>query len=254
MSEPIDSLKTQASFGREVVQSLSEGDFARPSPGCPGWTVKDVVAHLTTGAQLIDRTVRRTGGGKDWAQDRAAIFGEMSALPVDQLKRRYGEVDENVVALLEGTDPAHPCHHPAYGDIPASRFVAMRTSEVAIHSWDIAAANDPNARLGAPALNVVYGTLAANLPSWVSAENITRRYRFNVDGDQRTLTIYGGKAAWTDGGEADASLTMDTGDAVLLLSGRMSSQQLIDAGRIKVDGDAAAARELSSLFRAYAGR
>ncbi|MFI5267607.1 MAG: maleylpyruvate isomerase N-terminal domain-containing protein, partial [Chloroflexota bacterium] len=66
MPEPIELLEAQAAATRNLVQSIADVDFARGSVGCPGWTVKDVVAHLTTGAQMFEGIARGTLDGANW--------------------------------------------------------------------------------------------------------------------------------------------------------------------------------------------
>jgi uncharacterized protein (TIGR03083 family) len=60
MPEPIQLLEAQSAATRQIVQSLSDTDLAKDSPGCPGWTLKDVVAHLATGAQMFEAIARES--------------------------------------------------------------------------------------------------------------------------------------------------------------------------------------------------
>jgi uncharacterized protein (TIGR03083 family) len=49
----------------ELVSGLPDDRSARPVPACPGWTVRDLLAHLVGTA--ADVAVRRTvGAGPDW--------------------------------------------------------------------------------------------------------------------------------------------------------------------------------------------
>lgn len=260
MPELIDLLDAQAATTRAIVESASDADFARPTSGCPGWTVKDVVAHLTTGAQMFEGIARGTLSGANWMEERQRRLAENAALPPDELRRRFTEADTSLVATfksLSPTDLQAKRQHPAFGEVPVSQFLGMRISETAVHGWDIQSAANPDVGLDAPAMDAVGAALTAAFPAWFLADKIfglRTTYRFVVDGAERTLAIDQGKAAWTSGGSPDTTLTLDGGDFVLLISGRVSSQTLVDSGRAKTSGDKNAARQLSTLFRAYGGR
>jgi alkyl sulfatase BDS1-like metallo-beta-lactamase superfamily hydrolase len=104
---------------------------------------------------------------------------------------------------------------------------------------------------------VVTAQIVSVFPAWFLADSIaglSRTYRFVVGSAEHTLAIAGDKAAWTSGAAADATLTLDSGDFLLLLTGRLSSQKLINSGRAQASGDLEAAKQLSALFKAYGGR
>jgi uncharacterized protein (TIGR03083 family) len=260
MPEPLELLETQAAATQGVLQSITDADFARDSSGCPGWTVKEVVAHLTTGAQMFEGIARGTLDGANWPEERKRRLAENAALNPDELRRRYTEADASLVNTfksLSADELQAKRQHPALGEVPVIQFLGMRISETAIHSWDIQSAIDPTATLQAPASSAVAAQIVNVFPSWFVADSIgglSRTYRFVVDDTERTLAIAGGKAAWTSGGSADATLTLDTGDFLLLMTGRLSSETLITSGRAQASGDVQAAKQLSTLFKAYAGR
>src|SRR5581483_4799380 len=105
---------------------------------------------------------------------------------------------------------------------------------------------------------VVLGFMLNIWPSWFVPESIAglqRACRFVITGaanEDRTLVIDGGQASWGSA-TPDATFTLDAGDMLLLVSGRVSSEALI-AGRAQISGDAEAAKGLSQLFKAYGGR
>jgi uncharacterized protein (TIGR03083 family) len=47
MPEVSDHYRTARLRVTELVRSLDDEDLSRPVPACPGWTVHDVVAHVT---------------------------------------------------------------------------------------------------------------------------------------------------------------------------------------------------------------
>lgn len=261
MPEPIELLEAQAAATRQTIQSLAAADFAKGSLGCPGWRVQDVVAHITTGAQMFEGIARGTLSGANWMEERGRRLAENAALSPDDLKRRYAEADASLVSTFKSLSPEElqaRRQHPAFGEVPVAQFLGMRISETAVHSWDIQSAVDPSAKLQAPATNAVASQIVNIFPAWFLPEAVagmSRGYRFVVAEATHTLAIAGGKAAWTDDdGAADATLTLDLGDFVLLMTGRLSSEKLIDSGRAQASGDIQAAKQLSTLFKAFGGR
>lgn len=83
MWQALDSERARTA---DLLESLSEAEWATPSL-CVGWTVRDVAAHLTLGAQAslpwVTVEVVRAGGSFNRMVDRTAR--RHAARPVDQL-------------------------------------------------------------------------------------------------------------------------------------------------------------------------
>jgi len=264
MSDPIQLLETQAAATRGTVESVADAHFTKALPGCPGWKVQDAVAHLTTGAQMLKGYALDTISGADWMEERAKRLAQNLALTPADLKRRYAETDTELVETFKSLSPQQlqaKRHHAVFVEVPVELFLGLRIAETAIHGWDIHSAFDAGARLQAPATAAVAARMTTIFPTWFLADKIAsldRSYRFIVGqpvNDDRTLSIADGKAFWgSDTTSPDATLTLDGGDFLLLISGRLSSEQLISSGRAQASGDLATANELSTLFKAFDGR
>lgn len=265
MPSPVELLETQSAATRQLVQSLSDGDMAKDSPGCPGWTVNDVVVHLVSAAQMFDQQAGdRPIDGSQWIEVRSRRMAANAALSPSELRARYADTDEALVNTFKRLTPEQlqaKRTHPVLGELPVQQYLGMRISEAAVHGWDIQAALDQNATFQSPAIASVLPPLVNAWPAWFDADKIagmTRTYRFLV-GDpmnhDHTLRIADGNATWAqDGTPGDVTMTLDAGDFLLLISGRLSSERLVSSGRAQVAGDIEAAKELSALFRAYGGR
>jgi len=264
MPGPLEILESQAAATGRIIQSVPNADFAKDSPGCPGWQVQDVVAHLTASAEMFAAIARGTLSGVNWEQERSRLINENRSLPPAELKNRYADRDTKLLETYKSLTPEElqsMRQHPVIGELPVAQFIGMRISELTVHGWDVQAAIDPDAKLEAPALPAALPPLVAQWPRWFLPEKIggmSRAYRFKIGepmNHDHTLRIADGKAAWAeDGTPGDSTLTIDAGDFLLLVSGRRSSEGLVASGRTKVDGDPGAAEELSTLFKAYAGR
>lgn len=264
MPTPIEFLTAQSAATRQLIESLSDADMARESAGCPGWTVKDVVVHLTSAAEMFDLLAKGKLNGDRWMEERQQRMASNAGLPDADLRRKYAETDQTLLSTFQGLSPEElqsKRTHPVLGEIPVQHFIGMRTSETAVHGWDVQATLDPNAKLQSPALAGVLPAVVGAWPNWFVPDKIagiTRTYRFHIGepmNHDHTLRITDGKAAWTeDGTPGDATISLEAGDFMLLISGRLSSEKLISSGRAQASGDVAAAKELSTLFKAYAGR
>jgi uncharacterized protein (TIGR03083 family) len=112
-----------------LARGLTPEEVARPVPGCPDWTVHDVLAHLAGGP--ADALSGRMEGapGPTWT---AHHVGERSARTVEELVAELEGSADAVTASLEGNDrPAlvwnlavhHADLHEALGKpAPAERY------------------------------------------------------------------------------------------------------------------------------------
>ncbi len=264
MSEAIQLLDAQAAATRQIVASTPEADFSKPTPGCPGWTVQQVVAHITTGAELFTGMARGTLSGEQWMTERLKRLEANSALAPAELKRRFDEVDRGFVDLMKSLSPEElqaKRSHPAFGEAPVAQFINMRIGETCIHGWDIQSAFDATAKATGPATPAIVPFLMQVFPSWFVPDAIAgvhKTYRFVLSGainEERTLSIADGKASWIPAdAPTDATIALDAADFMLFMSGRLKTDDLIASGRATASGDVEAAKALSSLFKAYGGR
>jgi DNA-binding HxlR family transcriptional regulator/putative sterol carrier protein len=76
--------------------------------------------------------------------------------------------------------------------------------------------------------------------------------RLTGDASETSLRVEGGSKGVevaADGSPADATITADVGALMGLMSGRLTLDEALAAGRAKVDGSAAAAARVSDLFQ-----
>ncbi len=111
---------------------LDTADLDRPIAACPGWTLRDLAAHLGGVHRWAAHAVRENTPGDD-AQTGP---GERSALV-----QWYRDAAGDLVSLLEGTDPGAPCW--TFGPPPrlAGFWFRRQAQETTIHLWDASAAS-----------------------------------------------------------------------------------------------------------------
>jgi uncharacterized protein (TIGR03083 family) len=181
---------------RERICELAEGaDGDLAVPACPGWTVRDLLAHLTgVGDDLLNG--RLDGVGTDpWTEAQVA-------------RRRDASLEE-VVAEWQGIAGALDEALDAIGGAPEQLVF-----DTATHEHDLRQALD---RPGARDSDAVAIGLGWVLPRWQEASS----------GGAGPLRLVAGDHDVTAGdGEAIATVELEPFEAVRALTGRRSATQL----------------------------
>lgn len=81
----------------ELIRSLSPDQLTRPVPACPGWTVHDVVAHMTGVAS--DVITGRLAGIPDESQTAAQV-ADRAGTPTSVVLREWERSASQLEALL----------------------------------------------------------------------------------------------------------------------------------------------------------
>lgn len=261
MTDVIHLVTSEVSHLQDFLAGLSKDAWSRPS-ACAGWTVADVVAHLTQGAlawsDLITRAIRGDANPPPGQQflrpgDRGS---EVNAQRAIAFRRGVGE-EEQLQAFADGYHRLHqvmltlrpedwdkPCFHRR-GVMPTHEYVALRLQELTIHGWDIRSAFDERAVLPERPLRMLVGLV----PRWLSytlshdsGMSAPIRYRFDVPGpapvrqDVLVSPDSFGIESVADLG-ADVTFRCNTGNYLLLVYGRLGLGKAVDTGRLEVGGN-----------------
>lgn len=164
---------TASAWGDRLAQVTDEQwEMATP---CEGWTVRDLVDHAVevqkgfaggmVGAEIPE--------GADWATAQAAIQAAAS--------------DPSV---LEGTAPG-----PA-GEMPKTMMFGIATSDLLVHTWDLARAIGADETLPAEAVTACYMGLQKMPPQMMRAEGRFSEAVAPADGDdeQTAMLKFSGRA------------------------------------------------------------
>jgi len=268
MTELIDVIGFEAAQLQNFMIRLDTEAWSRPS-ACSGWTVGDVLAHVTQGASTWsasitravagdanppagEQTLRPGERGSEVTAQRAIAFrqGLEKAALLHAFADGYQHLQQ-VLLSLPAEDWDKPCYHRR-GVLPIRDYVGIRLQELTIHGWDIRVAFDTAATLSErplPALLGVAQRWLANTfrPLPDLAESI--RYRFDVSGpaplQQDVLvsqdSFHREPVVGTD---ADVTFRCNTGNYLLLVYGRLTLDRAVDTGRLQIEGN----REQASLF------
>jgi uncharacterized protein (TIGR03083 family) len=153
-----------------LVGGLDDDAIVQPSFD-DGWTIAQVCSHLGSGAEL----------NLDWA--RAAIE-HTEPLPQEEIQEVWDRWDSSTprqqVDGMLVADEAHVAALEAYTDdelaqghlslfgghfeIEGNDLARFRIGEHAVHTWDVAVALDPAARILPGAVDVILDGLGASVP------------------------------------------------------------------------------------------
>jgi uncharacterized protein (TIGR03083 family) len=233
----VDAWAESAERTLALLSNLTDEAWSAPT-GCPGWTVRDVAAHLAALESEISTTGR--GGPTDVAvagAELAAAYAEAGvrmrddmtpAALVDELRIAVA-VRRNVLATLPDDPRARAEDTP--GGIAWSNEVLLRNRMVDmwVHEQDIRlAAGVPGGYDGVAAVLVVSGFLLALpyvLAKKLKADPGTRLVVETTGPVARTVTVEvgdDGRGRLHDGEhrDADARLSMSVDTFVALVAGR----------------------------------
>jgi len=256
----------------DFLAGLGQEEWPRPS-ACAGWTVADVVAHLTQGARTWSECITRAveGSANPPPGQRALLPGErgsevtaQSAITfrqgMDEGKLLQAFVDgyhrlHQVLLALKPEDWEKPCFHRR-GAMPTHEYLAIRLQELTIHGWDIRSAFDEFAEVPVDPLPV----LVSLVPRWLSnsfsvepGSSTPIRYRFDVSGPvpvQQDVLVHGDSFQLEPKAHVGAEVTFrcNTANYLLLVYGRLDLDKAVDTGRLEIDGNRKQAAGFNTRF------
>jgi len=273
MTEMIALISTEASDLQDFLASLDTEAWSRPS-ACAGWTIGDVLAHLTQGASAWCATITRAVAGdanpppgeqmlrpgergSEVTAQRAIAFRQ--GMEETELLNAFADGYQRLQAVLLGLQPGDwdkPCYHRR-GILPTRDYVGLRLQELTIHGWDIRSAFNKAATLSERPLQALLGVAQwwlSNTFRPVPHLAVPMRYRFDVPGPvpvrQDVLVSQDSfqREPLTDRG-ADVTFRCTTGDYLLFVYGRLRLDQAVDTGRLEVEGNRQQAALFTTLFQ-----
>ncbi|MGH8998695.1 MAG: maleylpyruvate isomerase family mycothiol-dependent enzyme [Acidimicrobiia bacterium] len=256
MEAIVGALSEQHDELDRLLSGLEAGDWDRLVPDCPGWTVSDVVLHLSQTDEMVVASAE--GGfaaaaadllgdpaeGMQWGtvDDVVALMvARQRGAPGAEVHERWLVASATVRDLLGSADPRRPMPW-VVGDIPARTLATTRLAECWIHTRDIARA------VGAP--------LGASGRLWHIARLAWRTipYSFTRAGIPVPSGPVAAILAAPDGSTweftpDEAPATTITGPALdfCLVAGRR-----LDPAKSQLRGEGADAERVLALVRTYA--
>jgi uncharacterized protein (TIGR03083 family) len=129
-SSTLDAVVQLAAAAERFAVAVAWADLRAPVPGCPGWTVRDLVVHLGN-VHAWAATIVETGRAAPEQNDepRSARSRAVSAW--------YAAKAEDLQQVLEAADPSAPCWNFVHGSGQASFWPRRQLHETTVHQVDL---------------------------------------------------------------------------------------------------------------------
>jgi uncharacterized protein (TIGR03083 family) len=210
-----------------LLADAAEGDGPAPVPSCPGWSVRDLVAHV---AQVYEHKIQCTRLGH--APDPWPPEWPQADEPIPWFRDAHSRLlqmfDEN-----EATTPSATSWPP---NRTVGFWARRMAHETAVHRVDAelarGASTPVDAALATDGVDEILHLMLEG--DWSDdADDAMTGQRIDISTGGRTWQVVLDRAAVsvTDGGgEADAMLTGDPSDVLLWLWGRVPDDRVEQAG------------------------
>jgi uncharacterized protein (TIGR03083 family) len=245
----ISALRISQDRLRGLVAPLVPEGVDTPSMAS-GWSIAQVLSHLGSQAEIF-------GGILDDAVAHRPLPGPETFPPVwDEWNAKSGvdQVTDSVAAneaFVRRVEELPDAQLEAlqflmFGmEFDMVGFLRMRLSELAVHTWDVAAALDPEATVSAHAVDLLVDTLPELARRVGKGQASATSVRVITSGPARDLVLGVDDAVsiepW-EGGPADATLRLPAEAWVRLVYGRLDDEH---SPPIEIDGD----REILATLR-----
>src|SRR5579863_2209427 len=193
------------------------------------WSIAQVLSHLGSGAEIFALFLEAGLAGQEppgqdvfvpiWSQWNAK---DPQAQATDGLR-----ADEATVARFESLDPDQKAslRMKVFGmDMDLAGLARMRLGEHAVHTWDVAVALDPSARVAPDAVSLIIDTLG-QLAAWTGKpDGKPRRIQVSTTDPERHFVLEIGDSislAESDGEEGLPELRLPAEAFIRLVYGRL---------------------------------
>jgi len=127
LDDPLDMHRRAGELANSIISQITPAQFGLPTP-CATWSVRDVIDHIVVGQW---RFAGKLGGQQvpdehDAAGEDPAAGFRASFAALNKVFDEPGFLDRTV--------------QTPFGEGPAAQFIGIRTAELTLHAWDLAAA------------------------------------------------------------------------------------------------------------------
>jgi uncharacterized protein (TIGR03083 family) len=232
-----------------LAETFEAADWIRPTE-CPGWTIKDQIAHLVGVERMLLGDVQPAHEPPPDLPRVRNDFGRVLEVAVDarrsvpgaEIVAELGDALERRLAALPGIDPERQVKCPDGRMGSYTRFMAFRALDCWTHEQDIRRAVGRPGNLDAPASQCFWEIFGRGLPIVVAARAKA------APGQSADFTIVGppsfrsyvvvdengrGEATTDASGKPTVALRMSWETYVRLTAGRCGPETV----KIDIDGD-----------------
>ena len=229
-----------------------DGDGLRAQSYDTEWSIADVLSHLGSGAEIFALYLDAAAAGGEPPPREAfpGIWDAWNARSPEEQAARSVEANEALVTRIEALTPEQRAAFQVamFGPVPMdlAGFLGMRLSEHALHTWDVAVALDPAARVAPDAVDLLIdvaprmaGFIGKKAPAPVTIA-------VTVSDPERAFTLdTGGVSVLPAGADATtAAVGLPAEAFIRLLSGRLGDGAELEASGVTL-------AELKSVFPGF---
>jgi uncharacterized protein (TIGR03083 family) len=193
----IQALRHSHDSLRALVEPLTDGQLEQRSY-CTDWSIAQVLSHLGSQAEIFGLWLDAGLTGQDLPGQDAfpPIWDAWNARAPRAQAADSLQANEVFIQRLESLDAGQRerFHLELFGmDLDTAGVARMRLSEHAIHSWDVAAALDPAARVAPEAVDLIVDTLGPLAARSGKPDGTKLRLHVSASDPQRDFTLESGE-------------------------------------------------------------
>jgi len=230
---------------------------------CTEWAVRDVVAHLTDGAERAALVARAAVEGAPVPQysreERDQRMAALRPLSGEELAARLERGTSGAYETLEAADEAalrDTVVPLAAGPHTLQQFAAQRLVETTLHAWDVRAPRDPAAPLPPDSAALAVDYLLWRVQRQAKADRAPAGMSTCLwqlegpGGGPATLTVRDGQASGARGAPPapDLTLRLPVEAWVRFVWGRLDLARALDAGTVRTTSSREQALALGRMF------
>ncbi|MHB1584664.1 MAG: maleylpyruvate isomerase family mycothiol-dependent enzyme [Acidimicrobiales bacterium] len=165
LSEWLEELEASHRRLQALADPLDEGAVEKPSY-CDEWSIADVLSHLGSGAEIFRAVLDAACAGRP-APGREVfeeVWGRWDAKSPAEKARQWEPADAGLLEALHSLsgDLRHDLRFTLGPmEVDAAGLARLRLSEHAVHTWDVAVALEPSARIPGSAVGLLVDGLGA---------------------------------------------------------------------------------------------
>ncbi len=225
-----------------IVASLDSAGLRKQSYDTD-WSIAQVLSHLGSGAEIFQLNLHAglTGGAMPTQEDYRAIWDVWNERSPDDQAAESIDANESLVTRIESLSPEEIAAFrvPMFGmTMDLAGLLRLRLSEHAVHTWDVAVALDPAARVSQDAVELLLPGLPQLMP-WLGKKAADPAVIAVTTTDPAgTYTLDTGGVTLTPGaGDDPAAGSLDlTAEALLrLIYGRLD-ESVLAPGEVRASG------------------
>ena len=193
----IQALRHSHDSLRALVEPLTDGQLEQRSY-CTDWSIAQVLSHLGSQAEIFGLWLDTGLTGQDPPGPDAfpPIWDAWNARAPRAQATDSLQANEALIQRLESLDVAQQerFHLEMFGmDLDTAGLARMRLSEHALHSWDIAVALDPAARVAPEAVDLIVDTLGPLVARSGKPDGSKLRLSVSASSPERHFTLESGE-------------------------------------------------------------